>query len=130
MKKSGIQLRPISALLSDDDGQPVRYWIPAYQRGYRWTALQVTQLLDDIWEFAQNIEGGPREAFYCLQPLVIKRRAEGGFDVVNGQQRLTTIYVLLTYLSDLIKILDKTSLQRLRNINFSFPFNLMECIYY
>lgn len=108
MKEAGIQLRPISALLADVDGQPARYWIPAYQRGYRWTPLQVTQLLDDIWEFAQNTEGGPREAFYCLQPLVIKAREEGGFDVVDGQQRLTTIYILLTYLGDIVKILGKT----------------------
>jgi len=67
MKNAGIQLRPISALLTDVVGQPARYWIPAYQRGYRWTPLQVTQLLDDIWGFIQNSEGGPRDAFYCLR---------------------------------------------------------------
>lgn len=111
MKQAGIQLRPVSTLLTDLDGQPAQYWIPAYQRGYRWTPLQVTQLLDDIWEFIQHSEGGPRQAFYCLQPLVIKARAEGDFEVVDGQQRLTTLYILLTYLRDMVGILGKTRFQ-------------------
>lgn len=111
MKDAGIQLRPISKLLTDPTGEPARYWIPAYQRGYRWTPLQVTQLLDDIWEFIQQSEGEPRESFYCLQPLVIKSRAEGDYEVVDGQQRLTTLYILLTYLGEMVKMLGKTRYQ-------------------
>lgn len=107
MKDSGIELRPISSLLTDDSGNPARYWIPAYQRGYRWTTLQVTQLLDDIWDFIQTSEGSKREAFYCLQPLVIKQRDDGRIEVVDGQQRLTTIYILLTYLKSLVDVLEK-----------------------
>lgn len=111
MREAGIQLRPVSALLTDAAGQPARYWIPSYQRGYRWTPLQVTQLLDDIWEFIQYSEGGPRQAFYCLQPLVIKARPEGDYEVVDGQQRLTTLYILLTYLGDMAKMLGKFRFQ-------------------
>ncbi|MDP3517736.1 MAG: DUF262 domain-containing protein [Pseudohongiella sp.] len=107
MKESGIELRPISSLLTDDVGNPARYWIPAYQRGYRWTKLQVTHLLDDIWDFIQTSEGGRREAFYCLQPLVIKQRVDGRIEVIDGQQRLTTIYILLTYLKTLVDVLEK-----------------------
>ena len=51
MKDSSISIKPISDLLTDSEGQPTRFWIPAYQRGYRWKPLQVTQLLDDVWEF-------------------------------------------------------------------------------
>lgn len=108
MKEAGIQLRPISALLTDSAGEPTRYWIPAYQRGYRWTPLQVTQLLDDVWEFIQYSERKPRKSFYCLQPLVIKARAEGDYEVVDGQQRLTTLYILLTYLGEMVRMLGKT----------------------
>ena len=86
----------------------MRFWIPAYQRGYRWKPLQVTQLLDDVWEFIQNSEGGKRQAFYCLQPLVIKAHEGGRYEVVDGQQRLTTIYILLTYLKDMTSMLGKT----------------------
>ena len=108
MKDSSICIKPITDLLTDAKGRPMRFWIPAYQRGYRWKPLQVTQLLDDVWEFIQNSEGGKRQAFYCLQPLVIKAHEGGRYEVVDGQQRLTTIYILLTYLKDMTSMLGKT----------------------
>ena len=111
MKDSSIYLRPINDLLTDEKGHPTRFWIPAYQRGYRWTPIQVTQLLDDVWEFIQGSEGGSRQAFYCLQPLVIKARDSGDFEVVDGQQRLTTIFILLTYLKEIASVLDKPRFQ-------------------
>ncbi|MEX9609920.1 DUF262 domain-containing protein [Providencia manganoxydans] len=43
-----------------------RFFIPSYQRGYRWTQRQVTDLLDDIAEFQKNSESSSRKAFYCL----------------------------------------------------------------
>ncbi len=109
MNETGIQLRPINSLLTGSNGGPAQYWIPAYQRGYRWKPLQVTQLLDDIWEFIQHSES--KESFYCLQPLVIRERREGEYEVVDGQQRLTTIYILLTYLADLVNVLGKSRYQ-------------------
>ena len=108
MKDSSICIKPINDLFTDAEGQPTRFWIPAYQRGYRWKPLQVTQLLDDVWEFIQNSEDGNRQAFYCLQPLVIKAHEGGRYEVVDGQQRLTTIYILLTYLKDMTSMLGKT----------------------
>ncbi len=111
MNGSSLFLKPINKLLTDEQGQSARFWIPAYQRGYRWTPLQVTQLLDDVWEFIKTSEGGHRQAFYCLQPLVIKARADGDYEVVDGQQRLTTIYILLTYLKEIVAILGKTPFQ-------------------
>ena len=108
MKDSSICIKSINDLLTDAEGQPTRFWIPAYQRGYRWNPLQVTQLLDDVWEFIQNSDDGKREAFYCLQPLVIKAHEGGRYEVVDGQQRLTTIYILLTYLKNLTSMLGKT----------------------
>jgi len=107
MNNSSIRLMPVNDLLIDGEGNPRRFWIPAYQRGYRWKPLQVTQLLDDIWEFIQTSEGGKREAFYCLQPLVVKQLDDGRSEVVDGQQRLTTIYILLTYLKALVDVLEK-----------------------
>ncbi len=71
------------------------FYIPAYQRGYRWSALQVGELLDDIWEFSQ--QGGGDSSFYCLQPVVVVQ-VDGRWEVVDGQQRLTTLYVILHYL--------------------------------
>ena len=108
MKGQSICIKPVTDLLTDQEGRQTEFWIPAYQRGYRWKPLQVTQLLDDVWEFIQNSEGGKREAFYCLQPLVIKPHTDGRYEVVDGQQRLTTIYILLTYLKDITSVLEKT----------------------
>lgn len=88
---SPIGLKSICQLLTGKDGKQRDYWIRAYQRGYRWTPRQVTQLLNDIHDFAQNPEGG---SFYCLQPLVVKL-ADGRIEVVDGQQRLTTIHIIL-----------------------------------
>lgn len=107
MSESTICLKPISALLTNAVGDPANYWIPAYQRGYRWTPLQVTQLMDDIWDFIQSSEGGNRLQFYCLQPLVIQPLEDGRLEVVDGQQRLTTIYIILKHLKDMMTMLKK-----------------------
>lgn len=105
MREPVIGLKSINQLLVNQSRNTATYWIPAYQRGYRWTRLQVIQLLDDIWRFIKDENSGQ---FYCLQPLVIKALDDGRYEVVDGQQRLTTIYIVLTYLRDLLKLLKKT----------------------
>lgn len=74
-----------------------KFFIPNYQRGYRWTKQQVSDLLNDIYEFDTK-----KEHFYCLQPLVVKFRDEENivWEVIDGQQRLTTIYIILTCLGE------------------------------
>lgn len=72
------------------------FYIPAYQRGYRWSAIQVRELLDDIWEFSQQATQ-EKSAFYCLQPIVVVQR-DKFWELVDGQQRLTTLYIILHYL--------------------------------
>lgn len=74
-----------------------KYHIPPYQRGYRWEEQEVTELLDDLWHFCQDKESGD---FYCLQPIVLQQKEDDSFDVLDGQQRLTTLYLLLVYLED------------------------------
>ena len=70
------------------------FTIPAYQRGYRWqTKYQVKPLLDDIWTY--EIDYANPEAFYCLQPVVVKSTAENEYELIDGQQRLTTILLIL-----------------------------------
>jgi len=72
-----------------------KFYIPAYQRGYRWSKLQVEELLDDIWEFSQKKSAKP--SFYCLQPIVVVAK-DDAWEVVDGQQRLTTLFIILHYL--------------------------------
>ena len=80
--------------------------VPSYQRGYRWTERQVEDLLNDIWEFKNDIgkleEKKRQGKFYCLQPIVVKNKNIGDnkYEVIDGQQRLTTIYIILSYLEN------------------------------
>ncbi|MCW8107141.1 DUF262 domain-containing HNH endonuclease family protein [Alteromonas ponticola] len=99
-----LELKPINDLLE------LSFFIPAYQRGYRWSKRQVTELLDDIKEFQQQAENSSKNAFYCLQPIVVKRH-NGDWELVDGQQRLTTIYIILTYLKDILTLLGKSRYQ-------------------
>lgn len=66
------------------------FFVPAYQRGYRWTDHEVGQLLDDI----RDSNG----ATYYLQPIVVKDRDDGSWELVDGQQRLTTLYLIFQYI--------------------------------
>lgn len=68
--------------------------IPAYQRGYRWEKTQVKTLLNDLY---QCMEANGQEKEYCLQPVVVQKRDESQYNLIDGQQRLTTIYILLRY---------------------------------
>lgn len=99
MKDQHIRLTSVYELRRDENGQPTRYFIPAYQRGFRWNATQVTQLLDDIHEFTRRRNPQPDE-FYCLQPLVLLAREDGAYEVVDGQQRLTTLLLILRHFNE------------------------------
>lgn len=110
MAENKIELLSVSELLG------MKFFIPSYQRGYRWTDLQIENLLNDILEFSKGVDGD----FYCLQPLVVKERKKdlvaeikqansiedvetlfkGEWIVIDGQQRLTTIYLILKALEN------------------------------
>lgn len=70
------------------------FHIPAYQRGYRWERTQVKTLLNDLY---QCMEANEQKKDYCLQPVVVQKKGELQYDLIDGQQRLTTIYILLRY---------------------------------
>jgi uncharacterized protein with ParB-like and HNH nuclease domain len=98
MNENKLVLLTISDLLTSTTSAkpPYAFFIPAYQRGYRWTTRQVEDLLNDIFEFHNNNKNGE---YYCLQPVVVKPRGED-WEVIDGQQRLTTIYLVLKYFND------------------------------
>lgn len=74
-------------LVGDVEGD---FFVPDYQRGYRWGPDEVRRLLDDIKD------AGGRN--YFLQPVVVKRLEDGRWELVDGQQRLTTLYLVLHHI--------------------------------
>lgn len=78
-----------------------KYYIPAYQRGYRWEDKQVLDLLNDLYSY---FCGDTKGQFYCLQPIVVKQiriENEDWYEVIDGQQRLTTLRILMQVLDQL-----------------------------
>lgn len=77
------------------------FFIPSYQRGFRWTERQVEDLLNDVWDFITKTEKKYNE-WYCLQPVVVKQ-INNHYEVLDGQQRLTTIFLILKHLEPFIE---------------------------
>ena len=75
----------------------VRYVIPRYQRAYAWEEKEIEQLIDDICD-----DNDPKRDYYIGSLIVARRKADDGveYEVIDGQQRLTTIYLLLQCLLD------------------------------
>lgn len=83
------------------------YRIPTFQRSYSWTEAQAAQLLDDILVSFERVRGTKRRdcsnAYYFVGPVILARDGlTGSFDVVDGQQRLTTTSAILAMLRDLL----------------------------
>lgn len=103
------RIRPVGDLLHEN------FFVPRYQRGYRWGKQEITELLDDILQYykaTQNRENKVSK-FYCLQPVVVRKKEwlnnskekTKGWELIDGQQRLTTILLILNYLEDVRKLL-------------------------
>lgn len=75
------------------------FFIPDYQRGYKWTRMEVLKLLNDIWDFKLNHSDDDDGDFYCLQPVVVKPK-DGKYYVIDGQQRLTTLLIIQQAMKD------------------------------
>lgn len=99
-----VGLKSVGSLFNGKE----HFYIPSYQRGYRWRRKQAEDLLADLYSFTKNDNGD----FYCLQPVIVKpilvgdeRRKVLGeladdpdhnlWELVDGQQRLTSLYILL-----------------------------------
>lgn len=86
------------------------YFIPSYQRGFRWEKQQITELLDDILDFSENRDD---QDYYCLQPVVVRKLSadekilynlenndEQWYEVIDGQQRITTLTLIIHYFNE------------------------------
>ena len=69
--------------------------IPEYQRPYSWTSDQIDTLFNDIWEFTCNEGGTDKEGTYFLGSIVSYENDRGEQEIIDGQQRITSIFLLL-----------------------------------
>ena len=71
------------------------FLIPEYQRPYSWTSDQIATLFNDIWEFTCNEGGTDKEGTYFLGSIVSYENDRGEQEIIDGQQRITSIFLLL-----------------------------------
>ncbi len=126
MSESLICLKTVYSLRVDASDKPFRYHIAAYQRGYRWTPTQVTRLLSDIREFTKRENPQPEE-FYCLQPLVLRSNDDGAYEVVDGQQRLTTLLLILRHFNERLAVRYQQKLYRLEYETRPDLYGFLDC---
>lgn len=73
-----------------------KYKIPIYQRNYAWKEPQIRQLIQDIYDY---VEIGDKRKYY-IGTLVVRSDKGNTFEVIDGQQRLTTLSMLVAYLKN------------------------------
>ena len=94
MNQLDPKLRTIGKLFDDQDAI---YTVPIYQRNYAWQAEEIEQLLGDIQDAIRD----SKDSYFLGNLMVTElRRVPTDFEVIDGQQRLTTLYLLLTFLAE------------------------------
>ena len=77
----------------------VAYMIPIYQRNYAWEQDEITALINDVYDSAvkdkDNTDNKDKNKPYFIGTLVTYKREDNVYEVIDGQQRLTTIYIIL-----------------------------------
>lgn len=114
MANNIVDIKSIGNLL---DGKNY-FYVPCYQRGYRWNRKQVEELLSDLYSFRKQYDRDKTASvgnFYCLQPIIVREIEDTDirslaledkasddtvklWELVDGQQRLTSIFILLAFL--------------------------------
>ena len=94
-KISGAEY-PLAKIFSSD----FEYIIPSYQRPYAWTKEEAEELFDDLFDFYKS---EPEEGYFLGSIVLIKRELEPYAEVIDGQQRLTTLTILLSAFASILK---------------------------
>lgn len=92
-KISGAEY-PLAKIFSSE----FEYHIPSYQRPYAWTVDQASELFDDLYDFYQTEDD---EGYFLGSIVLIKQEAKPYSEVIDGQQRLTTLTILLAAICSL-----------------------------
>ncbi|MDX7596749.1 DUF262 domain-containing protein [Aeromonas caviae] len=113
---SDVGVRPFSirALLEDS----ARYLVPMYQRNYAWGEGEITQLLQDVLDYQGKRNSKDQYQPYYIGTLVVFARDDSSFEVIDGQQRFTTLSLLANWLKHHAK--DAVDMSWYRAINLAF----------
>ena len=88
-----VNKQSVEMLLGSGKSKP--FVIPEYQRPYAWTEEQVETLFEDLWEFTTISGGVERESSYFLGSVVSYENENGEQEIIDGQQRITSLFLLL-----------------------------------
>lgn len=88
-----VNKQSVETLLGSGKSKP--FVIPEYQRPYAWTDEQVETLFEDLWEFTATSGGTEREGSYFLGSVVSYENEDGEQEIIDGQQRITSLFLLL-----------------------------------
>ncbi|MBV2196655.1 MAG: DUF262 domain-containing protein, partial [Flavobacterium sp.] len=107
----------IKELFGSDD-----YVIPIYQRNYEWGEPQITQLIQDIVDYIVKSKSNKSESkprYYIGSLIAYERKFEGSviYETIDGQQRLTTLTILLILIKNEFTAID---LSWYKKLNLSF----------
>ncbi len=88
-----VNKQSVEALLGSGKTKP--FVIPEYQRPYAWTDEQVETLFEDLWDFTATSGGTERDGSYFLGSVVAYENEDGEQEIIDGQQRITSLFLLL-----------------------------------
>lgn len=97
--KEYVKTLTISDLFYDKNKCKYEYIIPIYQRNYAWGDNEISSLLQDIKNACEKTK--EQDKNYYIGSLIVYRRENGGFEVIDGQQRLTTLTLIMHHLGKL-----------------------------
>ena len=103
-KISGAEF-PLAKIFSSD----FEYLIPSYQRPYAWTTDQTSELFDDLYDFYRSED---EEGYFLGSIVLIKEEGSPKAEVIDGQQRLTTLTILLATIAAQLEGEDRSTLSQ------------------
>ena len=124
-----VNKQSVEALLGSGKSKP--FVIPEYQRPYAWTDEQVETLFEDLWDFTATSGGTERESSYFLGSVVSYENEDGEQEIIDGQQRITSLFLLLRAIYTKLRLHQRerqrpiTLLERLSLLSGE-PINLLE----
>ncbi|MFM5247866.1 DUF262 domain-containing protein [Aeromonas caviae] len=114
MSDAGVFPFSIRALLEDS----ARYLVPMYQRNYAWGEGEITQLLQDVLDYQGKRNSKDKHQPYYIGTLVVFARGDSSFEVIDGQQRFTTLSLLANWLKHHTK--NEVDMSWYRAVNLDF----------